>query len=91
MAVLFSNSSKKCKFWLYCSLESFAAKTNDTDDLDQSMVNDLSKVELYLLKSHEMMCVREKVEESENEKERATVREREKERSREKVKETEKE
>lgn len=48
-------------FWLFCSLENFAGKTNDLDDLDQSLVSDLSKVETYLLKSQEMMMVRGKV------------------------------
>jgi hypothetical protein len=46
---------------LLCSLESFAGKTKEIDDLDQSMLGELTKVEQYLLKTQEMMIVRGKV------------------------------
>ena len=43
------------------SLESFARKTTDVDELDQSIVGDLTKVEEHLLKTQEIMTVRGKV------------------------------
>ena len=38
-----------------CSLESFAGKTKEMDDLDQSIIGDLTKVEQYLPKTQEPM------------------------------------
>ncbi|VDI46116.1 Hypothetical predicted protein [Mytilus galloprovincialis] len=42
------------------SLNSYASKTKDVDDLDESLVGELSKVELHLLKSQDLMKVRGK-------------------------------
>ncbi|CAG2200299.1 unnamed protein product [Mytilus edulis] len=41
-------------------LNSYASKTKDIDDLDESLVGELSKVELHLLKSQDLMKVRGK-------------------------------
>lgn len=42
------------------SLNSYASKTKEIDDLDESLFGELSKVELHLLKSQDMMKVRGK-------------------------------